>query len=59
VLRDCGVNGSCIIGVATEMGRKTTRRHGADRDYAHNVVDGRLRCRASRNCNMINATRRP
>ena len=39
----------------TEIGGKTSRRHGADHDYARIVTDHRPRCRAKRNCNLINA----
>jgi hypothetical protein len=54
VLRDCGGNASSIIGGATD-GEKTTRRHGADRDYACNVADGRRRGRVRRNCHVSDA----
>jgi hypothetical protein len=49
VLGDCGVNASRVIGVARRW-NKTTRHHGTD--HAPIVVNRRLRCRASRNCNM-------
>jgi nicotinamidase-related amidase len=32
-LRDCGINGFIIVGVATEIGIEPTARHGADLGY--------------------------
>jgi len=32
-LRDCGINGFIVVGVATEIGIEPTARHGADLGY--------------------------
>jgi nicotinamidase-related amidase len=37
-LRDCGINGLVIVGVATEIGIEPTARHGADLGYIPVVV---------------------
>jgi biuret amidohydrolase len=37
-LRDCGINGFIIVGVATEIGIEPTTRHGADLGYIPVIV---------------------